>query len=172
MRLFRQLLGVFTVLGLLLAVILFFSFDIIKIEWISFMEIQPSYEAMEDPRPVPERSIPISGPISIPGMGVPENPTEADEASVTRGANLFAIHCQMCHGATGEGNGPIAPFLIDARPANLTSPVVQSKSDGSLFLTITNGVDGKMPPLNENLTVPERWDVVNFLRTLATSESE
>ena len=173
MRLLRQLFWVFTVLGILLAVVLLFSYDIIKIEWISFMEIQPSYEEMEDPLPVPARSIPIDGPVAIPGMGAPENPAEADEASITRGSNLYEIHCQMCHGATAEGNGPIAPFLLNARPANLTTAVVQSKSDGSLFLTITNGVDGKMPPLNENLTIPERWDLVNFMRTLAVdAESE
>jgi mono/diheme cytochrome c family protein len=170
MRLFRQLFWVFTVLGVLLGVTLLFTYDIIKIEWISFMEIQPSYEAMEDPRPVPARSIPIEGPVAIPGMLPPENPVEADEASITRGSNLYAIHCQMCHGVTGEGNGPIAPFLINARPANLTSPLVQSKSDGSIFLTITNGVEGKMPPLNENLTVPERWDLVNFVRTLTIAD--
>ena len=35
---------------------------------------------------------------------------------------------------------------------------------------ITNGLEGRMPPLNENLTVPERWDVVNFVRTLKASE--
>lgn len=170
MRLLRQLFWVFTVLGVLFGVILLFSYDIIKVEWISFMEIQPSYEEMEDPLPVPARSIPIEGPIAIPGMGAPENPVEADEASITRGSNLYEIHCRMCHGATGEGNGPIAPFLVNSRPANLTSPVVQAKSDGSIFLTITNGIDGKMPPLNENLTVPERWDVVNFLRTLTISD--
>ena len=101
---------------------------------------------------MPARSIPIEGPIAIPGMPPPENPIEADEASITRGSTLFELHCRMCHGPTAEGNGPIAPFLAN-RPANLTSPVVQAKSDGSMFLTITNGVDGKMPPLNENLTV-------------------
>jgi mono/diheme cytochrome c family protein len=170
MRLFQQLFWVFTVLGVLLAVTLLFSYDIIKIEWISFMEIQPSYEAMEDPRPVPAHSIPIEGPVAIPGMLPPENPVEADEASVTRGSNLYEIHCQMCHGVTGEGNGPIAPFLVNTRPANLTSSIVQSKSDGSIFLTITNGVEGKMPPLNENLTVPERWDLVNFIRTLTIAD--
>jgi mono/diheme cytochrome c family protein len=169
MRLFRQLFWVFTVLGLLLGVTLLFTFDIIKLEWISFMEIQPSYRQMENPLPVPARSIPIEGPIAIPGMGAPENPVEADEASVTRGGELYAIHCKMCHGATGEGNGPIAPFLAN-KPANLTSPIVQSKSDGSIFLTITNGVEGKMPPMNENLLVPERWDLVNFLRTLTLTE--
>ena len=171
MRLFRQLFWVFTVLGFLFAVILLFTFDIIKLEWISFMEIQPAYRQMEDPLPVPERSIPIEGPVSIPGMLPPENPIEADEASITRGAELYAIHCQMCHGQTAEGNGPIGPFLAN-KPANLTSPVVQAKSDGSIFLTITNGVEGKMPPMNENLLVPDRWDLVNFIRTLAVEEAE
>ncbi len=169
MRLFRQLFWVFTTLGVLLGILLLFTYDIIKVEWISFMEIQPAYRQMEDPLPVPARSIPIEGPVTIPGLGAPENPVEANEASITRGSNLFEIHCQMCHGATAQGNGPIAPFLAN-RPANLTSPVVQSKSDGSIFLTITNGVDGKMPPLNENLTVPERWDLVNFLRTLTQAD--
>jgi mono/diheme cytochrome c family protein len=170
MRLLRQLFWVFTVLGVLLALILLFTYDIIKIEWISFMEIQPSYRPMENPLPVPERSIPVEGPVAIPGMLPPENPVEADEASITRGGQLYAIHCQMCHGQTAEGNGPIAPFLLKTKPANLTSPVVQSKSDGSIFLTITNGVDGKMPPLNENLTVPERWDLVNYLRTVTAAD--
>ena len=98
-------------------------------------------------------------------MGAPHNPMTADQPSVTRGAELFRINCQMCHGQTGEGNGSLAAFLAN-KPANLTSPVVQSKSDGSIFLTITNGITGRMPALNENLTVSERWDVVNFIRTL------
>jgi mono/diheme cytochrome c family protein len=169
MRLFRQLFWVLTVLGVLFGVVLLFTYDIIKIEWIGFMEIQPSYRPMEDPLPVPERSIPIEGPVAIPGLGAPQNPVAADEASIARGAELYAIHCQMCHGETAQGAGPIAAFLAN-KPANLTSPVVQSKSDGSAFLTITNGIAGKMPALNENLLVSERWDVVNFLRTLQASE--
>lgn len=165
----RRLAMLFAAASLAFAVLLLFTYDIIKIEWPSFMEIQPSYRPMENPLPVPERSIPVEGPVAIPGVGAPENPVEADDASLRRGQELFVINCQMCHGQTGEGVGPIAPFLAN-KPANLTSPVVQSKSDGSLFLTITNGITGKMPPLNENLLVSERWDVVNFLRTLKASE--
>jgi mono/diheme cytochrome c family protein len=165
----RRLAMIFVAAGVAFAVILIFSFDIIKIDWPSFMEIQPSYRPMENPLPPPVRSIPVEGPIAIPGMGAPENPNTADDASITRGKELFVINCRMCHGQTGEGTGPIAPFLAN-KPANLTSPVVQSKSDGSIFLTITNGITGKMPPLNENLTVLERWDVVNFVRTLKASE--
>ena len=165
----RRFAMIFAVVGMLLGIAMLFSFDIIKIEWPSFMEIQPSYRPMENPLPVPARSIPIEGPVTIPGMGAPENPVEADDASLTRGAELYVLHCRMCHGQTAEGTGPIAPFLAN-RPANLTSDVVQSKSDGSMFLTITNGITGKMPPLNENLLVSERWDVVNFIRPLKASE--
>ena len=165
----RRLVMIFVAVGAAFAVLLLFTYDIIKIEWPSFMEIQPSYRPMENPLPVPERSIPIEGPVAIPGMLPPENPIEADEDSITRGAELYNIHCKMCHGQTFEGNGPIAPFLAN-KPANLTSPVVQSKSDGSIFLTITNGVAGKMPPMNENLLVVDRWDLVNFIRTLAVAD--
>ena len=166
----KRLAAIFAVVGVLFAIMMLFTYDVIKIDWPSFMEIQPSFKQMDDPLPVPERSIPIEGAIIIPGMGAPENPTAADDASIARGKELFNINCRMCHGPAGDGTGPIAPFLINFKPANLTSAVVQSKSDGSIFLTISNGLEGRMPPLNENLTVPERWDVVNFVRTLKAAE--
>ena len=161
---------IFVAAGVAFAVILIFSFDMIKIDWPSFMEIQPSYRPMENPLPPPERSIPIEGPIAIPGMGAPENPTTADEASIARGAEIYRPSIAECAMARRvKGKGPIAPFLAN-KPANLTSPVVQSKSDGSIFLTITNGITGKMPALNENFLVSERWDLVNFVRTLKAKE--
>jgi mono/diheme cytochrome c family protein len=181
----KRLLMIFTVAGVGFAIMLLFSYDVIKIDWPSFMEIQPSYGTQEHPLPIPARSIPVEGAAYIPGEGAPENPVPADATSIARGAQLFAINCQMCHGPDGEGNGTIAAFLVKKKPANLTSEPVQSKSDGSLFLTITNGVfkpentlfpgvdfSGQMPPLNENLTVRERWDVVNFIRTLKAAESK
>lgn len=102
MRLFKQLSIVLGALAVLLAVTMLFTYDVIKVEWPSFMEIQPSFRPMENPLPPPERSIPVEGPVSIPNLGAPENPVEADETSVARGAQLYSIHCQMCHGATGE----------------------------------------------------------------------
>jgi mono/diheme cytochrome c family protein len=170
MRLFKQLFFVLGTIGVLGAILLLFTYDVIKVEWPSFMEIQPSFRPMEKPLLPPERSIPVEGPVSIPNMGAPENPVAADETSVARGAQLFSIHCQMCHGTGGEGNGPIAPFLVNFKPANLTQSVVQDKSDGALFLTVTNGVTDRMPALNENLTVRERWDVINFIRTLKAAQ--
>jgi mono/diheme cytochrome c family protein len=122
----------------------------------------------EKPLPVPARSIPVEGPAFIPNMGAPENPVEADDVSISRGKTLFTINCAMCHGETGEGNGPVSG-LIENKPANLTSIITQSKTDGALFTTITNGVDGRMPSMVENLTVRDRWDVINYIRTLEAS---
>ena len=161
-RLALVVLAVATVLGTLM----FFSYDIIKIDWISMMEIQPSFRPMEKPLPVPERSIPIEGPVSIPNMGAPSNPVQADETSIARGQELFSLNCIPCHGADGKGTGPVAAFLQERKPADLTGPVVKSLSDGAIFMTISNGKLPFMVPMNENLTVRERWDVVNFVRTL------
>jgi mono/diheme cytochrome c family protein len=159
---------VFAAALVLFGITLLFTYDIIKIDWPSFMEIQPSFRPMEDPLPVPARSIPIEGPASIPNIGAPENPVPGDEASLARGRELFTINCQMCHGETGEGTGPIAAFLAN-KPADLTGALVQGKNDGTLFLSISNGVPGRMPPMNENLTVRDRWDLVNYIRTLVPS---
>ncbi len=185
MRLFKQLVIVFAVLGVFVGALAIFAYDVIKIDWVVFMEIQDSYGTQEKPLPVPAQSIPVEGAAYIPGEGAPLNPVPADETSIVRGAQLYAINCQMCHGEAGEGNGTIAAFLVKKKPADLASDLVQSKSDGSLFLTISNGIfnpnnslfpdiqfSGQMPPLNENLTVRERWDVVNYIRTLKTAEGQ
>ncbi len=160
----------FAVIALVVAIIsgilLLFSYDVIKIQFPSFMGIQPAYKTMDGPRPVPAQSIPVDGPAYIPNMGAPSNPVPADAASQARGAELFNINCTACHGPEGKGNGPVAPFLRNKKPIDLTGPIGISLSDGAIFMTITNGTPGGMPPLNENLTVRERWDVVNYVRQL------
>jgi len=55
MRLLKQLFWVFLTLGVLLGVLELFLFDVIKIDWVSFMEIQPSYRPIENPLLPPER---------------------------------------------------------------------------------------------------------------------
>jgi mono/diheme cytochrome c family protein len=165
MRLFKQLVGVFAAILLIIGALAIFAFDVVKIDWISFMEIQSSYGTQNHPLPVPAQSIPVEGAAYISGNGAPTNPIPADDVSIKRGAQLFTINCVMCHGQTGQGTGTIAAFLIKKKPADLTSPLVQTKSDGTIFLTISNGF-GFMPAMNENFTVRERWDLVNYVRTL------
>lgn len=173
MRLLKQLLGVFAVLVVLAAGLLLFTQDVLKLEWVSFMEIQPSYSKMEEPLPLPERSVPVQGVAYLldeAGQPIPpENPIPADEESVARGAIFYQYNCVMCHGEQGDGRGALSAFLITQKPADLTSALVQDQTDGQIFLTLTNG-KGFMPYMRENLTVRDRWDVVNFVRTLQAAE--
>ena len=147
-------------------ILMLFTYDVIKLDWISFMEIQPSYKPMEEPLPVPADSIPVEGAAYVPGLGSPVNPVEADEVSIQRGSDLYRLNCVICHGEEGMGDGVIGTFFTN-KPANLTAPTVQALDDGAIFLVISNGKEGRMPPLNENFNVRERWDLVNFVRTLA-----
>ena len=171
---------IFVVLGMVVSgalILLLGLYDVVKIDWLSFMEMQPSYRPMEEPMPVATGSIPVEGPAYIGGTGDPVNPIPADKVSVERGRLLYSVTCIQCHGSEAHGDGNVGYALIN-KPANLTSDVVSAKSDGSIFLTITNGIIGKitvngasqdqihMPALNENLTVRDRWDVVNFIRSL------
>lgn len=103
--------------------------------------------------------------------GVPEeaaaepNPIEASDESVERGSALYAANCAVCHGETGEGDGPAAAGL-EEKPSDLHEDHVQGNSDGALFYIISHGVpDSPMPPWENSLSEEERWDVVNFLRT-------
>ena len=180
MRLLRQLAVVFTALAILATITLVFTYDIIKFDWVTFMEIQPSFDDQESPRAVPAQSIPIDGFAYLPNSE-PINPVSADESSITRGEQLYQINCAVCHGVTGTETTTVSAYLIKVKPTNLASEEAQTLSDGEIFLTISNGVfnpnnslfpdvqfSGQCPPLNENLTIRERWDVVNFVRTLAT----
>jgi mono/diheme cytochrome c family protein len=158
------------VLGLLSLPLIFgllFTYDIVKIEWISMMEIQPSFQAQEDPLPMPPRSVPIEGATIIEGLGAPENPVEADELSLERGQLLYEPHCGLCHGANGTGNGPFSAFLATYRPSNLTEGNAVEMSDGDIFIIISHGIPDRMPSLRANLpTARDRWDVVNYVRYL------
>jgi len=155
----------FAVVLVLFGITMLFTYDVIKVQWVSFMGLSPAMQQMEHPLPVATESIPVEGPAFIPNLGAPKNPVPADQTSLARGSELFQNNCSVCHGHGGKGDGTVATFLQN-KPADLTSPAVQFLSDGAIFLTITNGIPGYMPSLNENLTVRERWDVVNFVRTL------
>jgi mono/diheme cytochrome c family protein len=162
----KRLLVLMMVLALPLALGLLFTYEVIKVDWVSFMEIQPSFRPQEDPLPLPAGSVPVQGAAYIPGAGAPVNPVEADELSLARGKQLYDINCALCHGPAGQGNGPFAAFLRPRTPANLTEGNALSGSDGAMFMVITNGVPGAMPALKENLDVRSRWDVVNYVRQL------
>ena len=143
---------------------LLFTYEIIKIPFATDMDNQVSIDYQENPRLLPpDGAVPVQGLAVIPEE-FPINPIPADEVSLQRGKILYDIHCQVCHGALGHGDGPLASYF-DRTPQNLTSSQIVAEFDGSVYLTIMNGF-GQMPALFENLTPHESWDVVNYVHTL------
>jgi mono/diheme cytochrome c family protein len=77
---------------------------------------------------------------------------------LTPGQELFARHCALCHGATGEGaSGP-----------DLTNPLWQAGiSDPDLERTLREGVRGTaMPAFSDRLHTGDAQALVRHLRSL------
>lgn len=86
------------------------------------------------------------------------------KASAKNGEATFNKFCVVCHGPKGMGDGPGGKALTPT-PANLTSARVQAQQDGELFWKMTNG-RGPMIKWGPIIKESDRWDLVNYIRTL------
>jgi len=88
----------------------------------------------------------------------------SDASSITRGKKSYKTECLRCHGKEGKGNGSSAAN-IQKKVADLTSDYVQNQTDGELFWKISEG-KAPMPLQKKTLTDDQRWDIINYIRTL------
>jgi mono/diheme cytochrome c family protein len=95
-----------------------------------------------------------------------QNPVPSTDDSITAGMMSYSTHCQSCHGERGDGKGERAEKLSIA-PSDLTDAHAMSLvTDGELFWKISHG-RRPMPAFQDKLTAGERWQVVDYIRTLA-----
>jgi mono/diheme cytochrome c family protein len=100
------------------------------------------------------------------------NPIEANDESIAAGGQIYTTSCAVCHGESGEGDGP-ATAGLEKPPANLNANHVQENSDGAMFYIISHGKpDTPMPAWDNILSEEERWQVVNYLRTFGGDQAE
>lgn len=91
------------------------------------------------------------------------NPIASSAASVAAGALAYQATCSGCHGATGAGDGPIAPGL-SVSPSDLSGHV-PFHTDAELYAFITRGISGTpMPGFARELSPDDRWNLVTYLR--------
>ncbi|PWT95937.1 MAG: hypothetical protein C5B55_00620 [Blastocatellia bacterium] len=99
------------------------------------------------------------------------NPVAFAPESIAKGKELYFArdkgNCVFCHGDTGAGNQENLPRLR-RKPADISNKErMTSMTDGELFWKISKGITGIMPAGEKRMTEEERWQVVNYIRTLA-----
>jgi copper transport protein len=96
------------------------------------------------------------------------DPIPPDERSLAVGRDVYTTYCETCHGETGRGDGPSGLRLVP-RPADLRAHMAPGvHTDGELFYWVSYGFPGTaMPAWKDVLTDEQRWDVINYARTLS-----
>ncbi len=100
------------------------------------------------------------------------NPLPATEANLAAGEAIYRgeprrISCASCHGARGDGKGPMAG-QFDPPPRNFTcAQTIKGVPDGQLFWIVRFGSPETSMPPHRKLTDEQIWQVVNHLRRLA-----
>jgi len=100
------------------------------------------------------------------------NPIPADEPSLERGKELYAMNCASCHGDGGMGDGP-AGSALDPAPAPVAH-TSQMLADDYLFWRISEGgtpFNTSMPPW-KFLDEQARWDMINYMRALGEGTAQ
>jgi mono/diheme cytochrome c family protein len=102
---------------------------------------------------------------SPPSADAVTNPLKGNAEATAEGKKIYTQYCVTCHGSKGKGDGIAAPGL-SRPPADHTSDFVQKQTDGAIFWIVTQG-NNPMPTYKTTLSETQRWQVVNFIRTLA-----
>jgi mono/diheme cytochrome c family protein len=94
-----------------------------------------------------------------------------DEAFISRGRNRYQIHCVVCHGDSGAGDGLVNQRAIELKEAkwvpatNLLTQLIRDRADGQIFQAIRDGVRN-MPSYGSQIEPRDRWAIVAYVRHL------
>lgn len=98
------------------------------------------------------------------GQFVAASPVPVNEALVERGRQRYAIYCQPCHDARGDGKG-ILFQRANVPTASFHQEKILKYADGQIFDVITNG-QGLMPSYRWPIPPADRWAIIAHVREL------
>jgi mono/diheme cytochrome c family protein len=130
-------------------------------------EIQPFAEA---PRVTPADTLPVHGepPMTVEQAAIKmHNPLQPTPENLAKGKEQFETYCAPCHGASGQGDGPVAHLLVKP-PKPLLVGANKDLSDGYIYGAIRDGT-GRMPAYAGEVPDEQRWQVVMYLRSMQSA---
>ena len=116
-----------------------------------------------------ERSFPQDKPAEhkmTPEDVARKNPIAATSEGLAEARKLYGYDCAMCHGKAGDGKGDLAADMKLEMHDWREATSLEKMTDGELFFIITNG-KGKMEGEGDRSSEKARWNLVNFVRSLA-----
>jgi len=105
------------------------------------------------------------------GEYVEEIPIAVTRKVLERGQDRYDVHCTVCHGKAGAGNGIIMRGDYGYTPASSYHiDRLRNAPDGYLYDVIANGVRN-MPAYGQKVSVMDRWAIVAYIRALQRSQN-
>ncbi len=105
----------------------------------------------------------------VGGVGVKDLTSPAGQGDIVSGREIYANTCIRCHGIDGKGARGVQ---LVPQPADLSSPAVQNRLDGTLFKRIHEGKPNTaMGAWKYALSDDEIWDVLAYVRTLGVGSN-
>jgi len=147
-----------------------------RVGWFATMRHQRSIKPYAMPLPPPEGAVPVTGkelvhPVDLKNADRLTNPRTRTAESLNRGKWVYETYCLVCHGEGGKGDGPISsavggPFF---GVRSLVNDTIARRSDGYIYGVVVNSLNmgrGLMPIYGDKVRGTDRWDVVNYVRSL------
>ena len=149
-----------------------------KVGWFSTMRHQRNIKPYA--RPIP----PVAGTVPVGAVELPvtrenadrlTNPRTRTAESMNRGQWLYQTYCLVCHGERGRADGPVSIAGGGPFPGvpSLVDPARPRMSDGAIYGMIVDAQRmgrGLMPRYGDKIHGNDRWDVVNYVRSLQVYE--
>jgi len=91
---------------------------------------------------------------------------------VKLGAKVYAQNCASCHGAAGNGDGPLAKSLDPTPIAFTDKERASQRSLFALYQAVSQGIAGTAMPAFSQLSEEDRWAVSTYLGSFAHDSGE
>ena len=168
---------------IILLTVLLVPATVVAWPWSQDMMNQPSIKPQEGEMiPFPHRSVPVFGiPTKVASREEAKplkNPFQPTAESIKKGRRLFRIYCSACHGLSGKADSPVSgkigaiDLTDDYVQTNLTEGWVWGTITFGSFVMPAYGVPTADPAKggSNDLSVEERWHVVNYVKHALKNE--
>jgi len=95
-------------------------------------------------------------------------PFEITVEDLERGQEMYNIHCSVCHGLSGHGNGMVVQRGYKWAPS-YHRDVLRNAPPGYFYNVIINGY-GQMMSYGHQVPVEDRWRIIAYIKTLQRSQ--